>query len=105
MASSLPLSKALSQLRDELRDARLQADPELQLKISSIQLDLSLEVASSTKGGVEVSVWSVLTGHAAAERGTTRGHQLSLTIEPAVIDDDGNRGDLHVSTKPIPDND
>jgi hypothetical protein len=105
MASSLPLSKALSQLRDELRDARLHADPEMQLKISTIQLDLSLEVASVIKGGVEATVWSVLTGNAAVERGKTQVHRLSLTIEPTMIDADGNKGDLHVSTGPISDND
>jgi hypothetical protein len=103
--ANLPLSKALSDLRDELRDAQLSADPKLKLKITSIQLDLSLEVETRAGGEASASFWSVVTGKASAEHGRGRTHQLSLTIEPKEIDDEGNPGDLHVGSAPMRDND
>jgi hypothetical protein len=103
--ANLPLSQALSDLRDELRDAKLSADPNLKLKITSIQLDLTLEVETKAAGEVTGSFWSVVTGKASAERGQARTHQLSLTIEPKEIDDEGNADDLHVGSPRMRDND
>jgi hypothetical protein len=103
--ANLPLSQALSDLRNELRDAKLSADPNLKLKITSIQLDLTLEV--DTKAGAEASVsfWSVVTGKASVEHAHGRTHQLSLTIEPKEIDVDGNETDLRAGSAPMRDND
>lgn len=103
--ANLPLSMALSQLRDELRAARLTTDPELRLKITAIQLDLALEATNQRAGEVGASVWSVLTAKAALERSEAHTHRLSLTIEPVAIDERGHRADLEISTAPIPDND
>jgi hypothetical protein len=103
--ANIPLSKALSDLRDELRDAKLSADPNLKLKITSIQLDLTLEAQTSESGEVKASFWSVVTGKVGAEHGRSRTHQLSLTIEPKEIDDEGNVDNLHVGSTPMRDND
>jgi hypothetical protein len=103
--ANLPLSQALSDLRNELRDAKLSADPNLKLKITSIQLDLTLEVDTKTSGEVKGSIWSVVTGKADAEHAHGRTHQISLTIEPREIDDQGNPGDLQVGSAPMRDND
>lgn len=103
--ASLSLSQALSELRDELRDAKLSADPSLKLTITSIQLDLVLEVETRGSAEVKGSVWSVVTGKVGAERGQARTHQLSLTIEPQELNDQGNETDLHVGVAPMRDND
>jgi hypothetical protein len=103
--TSLPLSKALSQLRNELRDAQLSSDPNLKLNVSAIQLDLAIEAETKIEAGVEVSVWSVLTGKARAEHGSMHTHRLSLTIEPKELDSEGNVGDLRVGSPPLPDRD
>jgi len=101
--ANLPLSQALSDLRDELRVAKLSADPNLKLKITSIQLDLTLEAQTSASGEVKASFWSVVTSTAGAEHSRARTHQLSLTIEPKEIDDQGNTGDLQVGSAPMRD--
>jgi hypothetical protein len=103
--ANLPLSQALSDLRDELRDAKLSADPHLRLKITSIQLDLSLEAETKASGEVRGSIWSVVTGKAGAEHARGRTPQLSLTIEPEEVDEDGDVGDLHVGSAPMRDED
>ncbi|MCD0443661.1 hypothetical protein LO763_08490 [Glycomyces sp. A-F 0318] len=103
--ANLPLSQALSDLRNELRDAKLSADPNLKLKITAIQLDLSLEVETTASGEVKGSIWSVVTGKVSAEHARSRTHQLSLTIEPKEIDDQGNTGDFHVGSAPMRDDD
>jgi hypothetical protein len=103
--ANLPLSQALADLRNELRDAKLQADPDLKLKITSIQLDLTLEVDTKASGEVKGSIWSVVTGQLGAEHARGRTHQLSLTIEPKEIDADGNETDLRAGSTPMRDND
>jgi hypothetical protein len=67
--ANLPLSQALSGLRDELRDAKLSADPNLKLKITSIQLDLTFEVETKAAGKATASFWSVVTVKVADESG------------------------------------
>jgi hypothetical protein len=101
--ANLPLSQALADLRNELRDAKLQADPNLKLKITAIQLDLAVEIQSKVEGEVKASVWSVVTGKIGSMRSRGRTHQLSLTIEPKEIDADGGAGDLHVGSAPMRD--
>jgi len=54
--ANLPLSRALADLRNEPRDAKLSADPNLKLKITSIQLDLTLEVETKASGEVKGSI-------------------------------------------------
>ncbi|GAA1660376.1 hypothetical protein GCM10009830_01800 [Glycomyces endophyticus] len=106
MSTSLPLSEALAHLRDELRDARLRADPELRLNISSIELELALEVHASAGAEAGASVWKVITAKAAADRSSDRVHRLHLTIEPAYVDDAGNEREFAVSPRaPIQDRD
>ena len=103
--ANIPLSQALSDLRNELRDAKLSEDPKLKLKITTIQLDLELQAETKAGAEVKASVWSVVTGKVSGERGQTRAHRLSLTIEPKEIDDDGNASDLHVGSSRMRDND
>lgn len=88
-----------------MRDAKLSADPNLKLKITSIQLDLTLEIETKAAGELGASFWSVVTGKVGAERGQARTHQLSLTIEPKEIDDEGNASDLQVGSPRMRDND
>jgi hypothetical protein len=103
--ANLPLSQALADLRNELRDAKLQEDSKLKLKITAIQLDLAVEIQSKVEGEVKASVWSVVTGKIGGMRTRGRTHQLSLTIEPKEIDDQGNETDLRTGSAPMRDND
>lgn len=103
--ANLPLSQALSDLRNELRDAKLSADPNLKFKITSIQLDLTLEVETQAAGEVKASFWSVVTGKASAEHTRGRTHQLSLTIEPREIDAEGNETEMHAGSRRMRDDD
>lgn len=105
MSNGLPLGEALAQLRDELRDARFQADDELKLNVTAIELELSLEL--DVKGSAEAgaSLWRVVTAKAAAEHNRNRIHRLTLSIEPVVVDADGGESELRVSTPPVPDRD
>ncbi|THV42455.1 trypco2 family protein [Glycomyces buryatensis] len=107
MSNSLPLSDALAHLRDELRDARLQADDELKLNITSIQLDLALEVHTGVGAEAGASFWRVVTAKASADRVTDRVHRLTMTIEPSIVDaSSGDEREFAVSPrKPIPDRD
>jgi len=46
-----------------------------------------------------------VTGKVGAEHARGRTHQLSLTIEPKEIDDQGNETDMHAGSTPMRDND
>lgn len=105
MSNGLPLGEALAQLRDELREARFQADDELKLNVTAIELELALELDTTGSAEAGASLWRVATAKAAAEHNRHRTHRLTLSIEPAVVGPNGGESELRVSTPPVPDRD
>lgn len=104
MSNRLSLSGALAELRDELRNARLQADPDLKLNVTGIELELALEVRTDVNSEVGGGFWQVVTAGASAGRGSEKTHRLTMTIEPTFMDDAGSETELAVSPfRPMPD--
>src|SRR5688572_7096870 len=82
-SQDLTLADALGSLRDQLEDAVAQAQgANLSFVCQSVNVELHVTVANTTKGSAKVGLWNVVTIGGGAERASTAVHVVKLTLRP-----------------------
>jgi len=85
----IPLSEAVSELRQELKRALDDADDKILLSVKEIELELTLDFSRQQGGGLKLSIPSLIGADANASRSTGRLHRVKLTLNPVFDPQDG----------------
>lgn len=85
----IPLSEAVSEIREELKRALDAADDRLRLEVNDIELELTLEISRKQGGGVKLSVLDILNLDGGADRNAVQHHRIKLSLSPKVVSGNG----------------
>jgi hypothetical protein len=93
------LAETIRALRTELTEAMETAAGEpLRFEVGAVQLDVTLAITKG--GGVDGGVkFGVISFSAKGELTNATTHRLSLTLQPTVIDSEGNPQPVKISRK------
>lgn len=86
----IPLGTAIAALRKELKTAISERDEELEFEIRDLELELTVEAASTHSDDLRVTAWFLSLNNKAG-RGDTIRHRLKLTLAPLVLDGNGGK--------------
>lgn len=95
----IPLADAISQLRDDLREAILEGTgQEIVFTPRGIELELAITFETEVKAGGGVKLLTFLNLSAETKASDSSQHKIKLTLD--VVDKDGNQIKVSSSTLP-----